>query len=52
MPAYPIGIGNADYKILETEAQRKRCSTRDLIKESFNRNIESLRGGVGRRRRR
>ena len=52
MPAYPIGIGKADYKILEKEAQRKRCGTRDLIKEAFNRNIESLRGGVSRRRRR
>jgi hypothetical protein len=52
MPAYPIGIGKEDYKVLEKEAQRKRCSTRDLIKEAFNRNIDSLRGGIGRRRRR
>ena len=52
MPGYAIGVKEKDYKILEKEAQRKRCSTRELIKEAFNRNIESLRGGVGRRRRR
>lgn len=52
MPGYAMGVKAADYKILEKEAKRKRCSTRDLIKESFNRNIETLRGGIGRRRRR
>jgi hypothetical protein len=51
MPAYPIGIGKVDYQILEKEAQRKKCSTRDLIKEAFNRNIDGLRGGVTKRRR-
>ena len=52
MPGYAVGVRDADYNILEREAQRKRCSTRDLIKESFNRNIESLRGGITTRRRR
>ena len=52
MPAYPINIGNENYRILEKEARRKQCSTRELIKEAFARNIESLRGGVSRRRRR
>ena len=52
MPAYPIGIGQEAYKILEMEARRKNCSTRELIKEAFNRNIENLRGGISKRRRR
>jgi hypothetical protein len=51
MPAYPINIGKSNYKILEIEARRKQCSTRDLIKEAFNRNIDGLRGGVTKRRR-
>ena len=52
MPGYAVGVRDADYTILEREAQRKRCSTRELIKESFNRNIGKLRGGIGTRRRR
>lgn len=52
MPGYPIGIKKADYAILEQEARRRRCSTRELIKEAFRREIDSLRGGVFTRRRR
>ncbi len=52
MPAYQINVKKKDYKILQKEAQRKQCSTRELIREAFTRTIGSLRGGIGRRRRR
>jgi len=54
MGSFPINIGKEDYKILELEAKRKGCGTRDLIREAFARNIDKLRGGIakGRRRRR
>jgi hypothetical protein len=52
MPQYPIGVKQEDYKILEKEAKRSGCSTRELIKDAFQRNIDSLRGGLFSRRRR
>jgi len=52
MGAFPINIGKEDYAILEQEAKRKGCGTRDLIRESFNRNIDKLRGGIAKVRRR
>ena len=52
MPAYPIGVHKDQQYVLEQEAERRGCTIKDLIKESFKRNLEILRGGVGSRHRR
>ena len=52
MGAYPLSVHTQEQYILEREAARRKCSIRDLIRESVTRKLEELRGGIGKHRRR